>query len=53
LGSFGEGDEKMSFEAMTTKCKKEFEKMFIGSIRYRHGDERWKDELKTLMNKGL
>jgi DNA-binding NarL/FixJ family response regulator len=53
LGSFGEGDEKMSFEAMTTKCEKEFDKMFIGSIRYRHGDERWKDELKILMNKGL
>lgn len=53
LGSFGEGEEKMSFEGMTLKCKKEFDAMFMGSIRYRHGDERWKDELKILINKGV
>ena len=53
LGSFGEGEEKMSFEGMTTKCKNEFKRMFMGSIRYRHADERWKDELKTLINKGI
>lgn len=50
LETFGEGDEEVSFTEITSRCKRDFPDMFLGSVYYDQSGLNWQAELERLVN---
>ncbi len=47
LESFGEGDDVVGFEEITSKCDEEFPDFFLGSVYFDQGGQAWHQTLLT------
>jgi DNA-binding response OmpR family regulator len=50
LEAFGEGDDEVSFEEITMRCRAEFPSMFKGSIYFSPSDIDWQGPLATILS---
>lgn len=51
LESFGEGEDEVSFEEITSRCSREFPATFVGSVYFDQRESAWQDSLKNLITK--
>lgn len=50
LETFGEGDDKITYEEMIVKCEKEFGPNFLGGVQFLQGSDSWKESLVSLIS---
>lgn len=53
LETFGEGEDEVSFSEISSRCKREFPGVFLGSVYFRQGEATWQDELIQLVRIAL
>ncbi|MCG6398902.1 response regulator [Vibrio fluvialis] len=51
FSSFDDGDEKVDYKTLFTRCKIEFKGLFIEGIKYSHSSDDWMNELSSIINK--
>lgn len=51
--TFGEGEEKISFQTLNHELSKEFPKIFIGMVFYNTTNNAWKDEVVSIIHNRL
>lgn len=50
---FDDGEERVDFKTLFSRCKNDFSDIFIGSVKYSHSSESWLDELGLFLKKAL
>ncbi|HIF9367323.1 TPA: hypothetical protein ACX6RZ_003312 [Photobacterium damselae] len=50
---FDDGEERVDFKTLFSRCKSDFGDIFIGSVKYSHSSESWLDELNVFIKKAL
>lgn len=50
LETFGEDDNRVTYEEITDRCQKEFSGQFFGSVHFPQGSDDWKDDLGRLID---
>lgn len=53
LETFGEGEEEVSFEEITNRCRRDFMDIFLGSVYYDQSGLNWQTELGMLIDSFL
>lgn len=51
LESFGEGEDRVSFDEMNNKCNKEFSSRYLGAVFFGQSDEQWKVDIEGILDK--
>lgn len=53
LESFGEAEDEVSFEEITSRCEREFPEFFVGSVYFDQSEINWRTHLELLIEKAL
>ena len=49
LESFGDGEDEVSFDEITARCRREFPETFVGSVYFDQREAAWQDSLEQLI----